>query len=136
MTKELGGVMATIFREEFRDGSKATAKYLSTIGGARSLRNMSMEDRKAGLGMAASNGVSESLHAAATDMLQVFGTIDMARVGAIGQSRFNNDYGRAHKTLVTGRKAVSEKQKNKWGILRGICRELVFGVAPITNSGI
>ena len=61
----------------------------------------------------ASNRISESLHVASTDMLQVFGTIPVDHCTAIGMTRSNNDFGRAHKNLVHGRKSKSNKADNQ-----------------------
>ena len=67
----------------------------------------------AGFGVDASNSISESVHAASTDMLVVFGTIQAQYCAAIGQSRFNNEFGRAHKKLVHGQKQTSKRKKIK-----------------------
>ena len=48
--------------------------------------------------------MSESRYGASTDLLKVFGTISIPHAAAMGQSRTNNDHGRAHNNLVTGRK--------------------------------
>ena len=43
-TSELAVQAAVIFREEFRDKDKATSKYLSEIGGMKSLAKLSPEE--------------------------------------------------------------------------------------------
>ena len=54
------------------------------------------EERADGLGIDAKNSGSESVHAASTDMLVVFGTIRLDYCVPIGQNCFNIDFGRAH----------------------------------------
>ena len=74
---------------------------------------MTEEQRVAGFGVDASNSTAESVIGASTDMFKVFGTIRAQYCAAIGQTRFNNDFGRAHKELVHG-------QKNQRGRRKGI----------------
>ena len=69
---ELACEAASIFRREFRDERKATHKYLSEIHGERSMAEITDQERKDGLGMAAGNCISESGHAAATGDLKTF----------------------------------------------------------------
>ena len=47
--------------------------------------------------------MSERLHGASTNLLQVIGTISIPHAAAMGQSRKNNNHGRAYNNLVTGR---------------------------------
>ena len=114
LSLQLAVVIATTMRAEFVNTTKNTARYLSAIGGVSSLTKISEEQRVAGFGVDASNSVSESVHAASTDMLVVFGTIHAQYCAAIGQSRFNNDFGRAHKNLVRGQKNTSKRKKIKY----------------------
>ena len=111
LSLQLGVRIATTMRAEFVNPKKNTARYLSAIGGKSSLAEISEEQRVAGFGVDASNSVSESVHAASTDMLVVFGTIRTQYCAAIGQTRSNNDFGRAHKNLVQGQKKTSTKTK-------------------------
>ena len=64
MTVAVGIHAAIIFRKEFWDESKFTAKYCSTIRGAKSMKKVSSEQQRAGLVISTSNSVSESLHGA------------------------------------------------------------------------
>ena len=112
---ELGAEAAAIFRTEFRDESKATHKYLSEIEKRiRSIEKITNEERLAGRGVAASNCISESGHARATDDLVTFGTIDLQNCGARGMSVANNDFGREADTMVGSR------QSRKGKIARGM----------------
>ena len=102
---ELAVVAAVIFCKEFRDERKASAKYLSAIGGSASMKNISEEYLASGQGIEATNNAAERLHGASTYFLQVFGTISITHLAAGGMAAVNNDSGRAHQLLVTGRKS-------------------------------
>ena len=95
------------FRVQFRDGTKATAKYLKAIKGKKSMARGKVKraERMAGRGIDATNSISESLHAASTYGLQQGSTIRLYHCAAEGQTRANNDFGRNHVSLVSGRKA-------------------------------
>ena len=102
MKVEVGVHAAIIFRQDLREDSKVTAKYCSAIRGSKSMKKVSAEEQRAGLAISASNSVSERLHGASTDFLQVFGTISIPHTAATGHSRTNNCHGRVHNNLVTG----------------------------------
>ena len=112
---ELAVRWAASMRREFRDERKNTHKYLSASNGVASLAMISEEMRTDGFGIDASNSVCESLHAASTDMLVIFGTIRIDHCCAIGMTRSNNDFGRGHKTKVSGRKQTSTKKRKRKG---------------------
>ena len=103
----LAEVAACRFVVEFRDESKATAAYLNSIGGLKSRDKISIIERQANMGKDASNSISESLHASSTVGLRTCGTARLDHMAAEGQSRANNDFGRGHQALVTGRRAKS-----------------------------
>jgi hypothetical protein len=63
---ELAVTASTAFLIEFRNESKATSQYLSSIGGENSLAVLSESKRRAGLGKELSNSTSESLHGTVT----------------------------------------------------------------------
>ena len=110
MTGDTGVHFAVVMRHEFRNTSKATAKYLGDIKGAKSIKKVSRAERNTGLNVFASNIVSESLHGASTNVLVAFGTIIIPNVAGIGQLRTNNDHGRSHKNIVSGRKAKTASE--------------------------
>ena len=119
MTVEVGAHAAIIFREELQDKSKATTKYCSKIRASNRMKKVSSEGQCAGLAIHASNRVSESLHGASTDFLQVFGTISIPHAASIDQSRTNNNHGRSHKNLVKGQKYKKTIDSNKGACLEG-----------------
>ena len=98
----------------------------------KSLVKISPEERQAGLGVAASNSFSESLHGASTEALILHGTVRIDHAAGVGQTRCNNDHGRAHQTLVTGRASTKEDAKKsiaksgafREGTMIGLCDEL------------
>ena len=60
------------------------------------------------MNMMAHNSISESNHASSTAGLKVGGTIRLDHSCGEGQTRANNDFGRGHLALVTGKKKKSE----------------------------
>ena len=112
---ELASEAGAIFRVEFRDKGKATAKYLSSIGGTKSMKKITMAERRAGRGIDASNSVSESSHAGLGEELDKFGTIDLQNCSAAPMSRTNNGFGRKLDKYIKGRKANKEKESKSIG---------------------
>ena len=110
---ELASEAASIFRVEFFDETKATAKDLSATRGSKSTKKVYKGERKAGFGVDASNSISESLHAAATGNLKTFGTIDLQHSAGQGQTRHNNDFGREAETFLDTRKGSKNKPIGK-----------------------
>ena len=55
---ELTCKAASIFRVEFRDERKAAAKYLSSIGGEKSMKKVEKEEKTTRKGISESNFVS------------------------------------------------------------------------------
>jgi hypothetical protein len=73
---QLAVIAATSFLAEFQDTrSKATHSYLSCISGKYSLATISEEQQQAGFKKEASNSISESNFASATQALKTYGTI-------------------------------------------------------------
>ena len=97
---QLGEESAAAFLREFRDPSKATHNYLSSIRGKYSIAVISGDDRKASLGKEASNSIAESIHAASTYSLKTYGTIRLDSASGEGQAQANNDFGRGHNAFV------------------------------------
>ena len=92
------------------------------------MKKVLAEERRAVLAISASNSVSESLHGASTDFLQVLGTISIPHALAMGQSRTNNNHGNSHKNFITGRKSKKKIDSKKKAYLEGtaihLCPEL------------
>ena len=77
------------------------------------------EEQHVGLAIYASNSVSERLHGASTDLLQIFGTTSIPHTAAMGQSRNNNKTGRVHKNLVTGQNPKKKIDSKKGAYSEG-----------------
>eukprot|EP00956_Cyclotella_meneghiniana_P011123 scaffold15566_cov34-Cyclotella_meneghiniana.AAC.1 len=89
LCRELAVTAASAFLIEFRDERKATAQYLSSIGGENSLAVISESKRKAGLGKESSNSTSESLHGTVTHLMKVSGTIRLDHAAGDGMLQTN-----------------------------------------------
>ena len=104
MTRRLGEVALSRFVVEFRDPSKATSSYLSSINEKKSMKKVSAQEREATMNCDASNSVSESSHALVKTMQKLCGPTARADgLGAVGQSQGNNDFGHGDQAKVTGR---------------------------------
>ncbi len=68
----------------------------------------SEEEKKASLGMRATNDPSESQFATFTEALATGGRVGVDLASGIGQTWLNNDFGRAQDQLVTGRRSKAE----------------------------
>ena len=101
IARQLAEEAASAFLVEFRDETKATAGYLSSIGGDKSIAKISKETRGAGMNKLASNSTSKSNHAGLTRSLEMFGTVRLDHAAAEAQTRRNNDTGRCHEKLVS-----------------------------------
>ena len=97
---ELVVVAIRRFLAELRDETKVTHNYLESINGKYSLATISEEERQRGMGIEASNNISESVHASSTHSLKLSGTIRLDHAAAEGQTRANNDFGRDHEALI------------------------------------
>ena len=100
------------------------------------MKKLSAEEQRSGLAISASNSVSESLHGALTDLLQFFGTISIPHAAAMGQSRTNNDHGRARKNLVTGRKSKKTVDSKNGSYLEGTAKKFVPRATSVPDGNI
>ena len=60
------------------------------------------------MGMKAVNDPSEAVFATLTEALSTAGRVGLDGAAGQGQARFNNDMGRAHEYMVTGRKVKNK----------------------------
>ena len=130
---ELGVVSAMAFLKEFRDTTKATHNYLSSIDGRYSLKTISNETRKAGLGKEASNSTSESDFASAKQAVKDYGTLRLDSAAACGQTRTNDDFGRCHDLLIN----ISKKDgmNAQRGTLFNLREELIRSLFYAAKKG-
>ena len=122
-TCQLACDAATIFLMEFRDPTKATSEYLSSISGPKSWCNTSDETKSKSLNVSASNSVSEANHASSTVGLKLSGTVRLDHVCAEGQTRHNNDFGRGHKVLVKAGSRQNGNVNGNIGTYTTLCEE-------------
>ena len=100
--------VATCLLLEVADPKKATSDYLLNGGGRFSWAVSSEEEKKASLGMRATNDPSESQFATFTEALATGGRVGVDLASGIGQTRFNNDFGLAQSQYVSGRRSKAE----------------------------
>jgi hypothetical protein len=129
----LGMVLATRFLIEFRDTSKVTSGYLSSIAGKHSLAVISEEQRKAGFGKEASNSISESNFASATHSLKVYGTIRLDSAAAEGLARTNHAFDRGHEQFINTKS--KKDSTNNEGLLFSLPSELVISLFHSAKAG-
>ena len=93
-----------------------------------SAKKVLAEEQRASPAIYASNNVSEILHRASTDLLQIFGTISIPHAAVMGQSQTNNDHSRVQNNLVTGQnsKKIIDSKKGAYseGTTTSLCPEL------------
>ena len=133
---EIAVEAAGAFLREFRDPSKATHNYLSSIDGKWSQSVISDEVRQSGFGKEASNSISESAHAASTYSLKTSGTIRLDSASGEGQTRANNDFGRGHDALVKrGNKASGPQPEREFGQFFKLPAELQRSLITMAKQG-
>ncbi len=124
LTFQLACEAATIFLIEFRDPSKATSDYLSSMKGSKSWDNVSEQTKALTLHVLASNSVSEANHASSTVGLKLSGTIRLDHVCAEGQTKHINDFGCDHEFLVRGKRSSGKSIIRNLGTYHNLCNEL------------
>ena len=102
LCRELAVTTATAFLIEFRDESKATSDYFSSIEGKSSLSVLTESQRKAGIGKELSNSTSESLHGTTTDIMRRAGTIRWDHAAGDGMIKYNSHVDRDHEKYIKG----------------------------------
>ena len=96
---------------EFCDKRKATSAYLSEACGIRSQVKLSKEELEGSLGLHATNNVAESGHGSLTSAIQTWNGIRFDHAGAEALARTNNDVGRGHEALISGRNCQNAPTK-------------------------
>ena len=112
------------FRVEFRDERTATAKYVSDIKGANSMKKVSKIERDSYWGIDASNSISKILHASSTVGLKFAGIICLDHCAAERQTSSNNDFGERHASLFTGCKWKNKQVDNPIGVFHLLPEDL------------
>ena len=104
----LAAGLATCLILELEDPRKANSDYLSAKGGKYSWTQVSDAEKKACMGMKVVNDPSEAVFATFTKALSTAGLVGLDGAAGQGQARVNNDRGRAHEYMVTGRKVKNK----------------------------
>ncbi len=108
---------------EFRDPTKATSEYLSSISGPKSWCNASDETKSMTLNVSASNIVSEANYASSTVGLKLSCTIRLDHICTEGQTRHNNDFGHGHEVLVKAGSDQNNSADGNIGTYTALCEE-------------
>ena len=135
LCSELGVVCSVAFLKEFRDTTKATHNYLSSIDGQYSLKVISSDMREAGLGKEASNSTSESDFASAKQAVKDYGTLRLDSAAAAGMTRTNDDFGRCHNLLINISKKDTNTMNTKRGTLFDLPKELIRSLFYAARKG-
>jgi hypothetical protein len=98
---------------EVADPKKATSDYLSKGDGSFSWAKSSAEDKNASICMRATNDPSESQFATSTEALATGGRGGVNLASGIGQTWYNNDFGRAQDKYVTGRRSKAAENSGR-----------------------
>ena len=88
------------------------------------MATISDDQRTAGLKKEVSNSISESNHAQSTHSFKMYGTVWLDSAAAEGMTRMNNDFGRGHEALVTGRTSQDGKVSCVFGTFHSLPIEL------------
>jgi hypothetical protein len=115
----LAAGLASCLILELEHPRKANSDYLSVKGGKYSWVQVSDAEKNACMGMKAVNDPSEAVFATFTEALSTGGRVGLDGAAGQGQARHNNDMGRAHEYMVTGRKG-----KDKPNAVIGLLHQL------------
>ena len=106
----LASGLATCLLLELEDPRKANSDYLLAKGGKYSWAQVSDAEKIACMGLKAVNDPSEAVFATFTEALSTGGRVGLDGAAGQGQARYNNDMGRAHEYMVTGRKGANKSE--------------------------
>jgi hypothetical protein len=125
LTCQLACEAATVFLIEFRDPTKATSEYLSSMSRPKSWSNASNQTKIILLlNVSASNSVSVANHASSTAVgLKLSGTICLDHVCAGGQTRHNNDFRHGHECYIRGKGYSQKSIDGELGTYANLCEE-------------
>ena len=120
----LASGLASCLILELEDPRKANSDYLSVKGGKYSWAKVSDADKDACMGMKAVNDPSEAVFATFTEALSTAGRVGLDGAAGQGQARYNNDMGRAHESMVSGRRGKKQDPNAMIGIFHQLPEEL------------
>ena len=108
LCSRLAAGLASCLILELEDPRKANSDYLSIKGGKYSWAEVSDAEKDACMGLKAVNDPSESVFSTFTEALSTAGRVGLDGAAGQGQARYNNDMGRSHEYMVTGRRGKGE----------------------------
>lgn len=112
----LAAGLASCLILELEDPRKANSDYLSVKGGKYSWAEVSDADKDVCMGMKAVNDPLEAVFAIFTEALSTAGRVGLDGAAGQGQARYNNDMGRAHESMVSGRRGKEQALNAMIGI--------------------
>ena len=92
LMNDLSKIVATSILEEIRHPNKATHNHLSSCNGIYSWANCTEEQKKAGLGIRATNDIAESSFGSLTEAISSNSTIGLTHAGGMAMARQNGDF--------------------------------------------
>ena len=92
------------------DPRKALQEHLSAVEGKKSWKETSAAEKEQSLGIKANNDPSEGAFACFSDSHRQGGTIRLDHAAGEGQARFNADFARPIKELVSGRRSKKKDE--------------------------
>ena len=92
LMNDLGKIIAQTILKELRDPNKATHNHLSSAGGIYSWINCTELEKRAGVGVHATNNVAESSFGGLTEVLTNHSTVGFTSAGAMSMTRQNGDF--------------------------------------------
>ena len=109
---DLAREVAMCLMLEVADPKKATSDYLAKCNGRFNWSKLTAEEKNATIGIQATNDPLESEFATFTKVLATGGRIDLDLASGIGQTHYNNDFGRAQEEYVPGRRSNAPSMKS------------------------
>ena len=92
LMNEMGAIFSETILKELRNKNKATHDHLSSLDGMHSWKMATELEKKAGLGITATNNVAESSFGGLTQVLTNHSTVGLTSAGAIAMTRQNGDF--------------------------------------------
>ena len=87
---------------------KQNSDYLSVKGGKYSWAEVSDADKEACMGMKAVNDPLEAVFATFMEALSTADRVGLDGAAGQGQARYNNNMGRAHESMISGRRGKEQ----------------------------
>ena len=123
---DLAREVATCLMLEVADPKKATSDYLLECDGRFSWSKLTAEEKNATIGNCATTDPLESEFATFTEVLTTGGRIGLDLASGIGQTRYNNDFGRGQEEYVTCWRSKTAPSVKSAGLFHDLPVELQY----------